>query len=264
MTQIQGPSYPTASVGMVSPDGFYLWDGFRWVPRLMSSAPQAVPLFRSGSGIALWARIGIALNMLALLLTIVADVGRVHITSRILNGEIVTLADAQASDDFVRLSAVLELGTFLIAVIAFCMWIHRATSNGPALGGSQLRFTSGWAVGWFFVPIANLIRPYQAVSEVWRTSDPQVGLTTAEQRATMKVSPLVGAWWILFVVAGFISRFVFLNGHNDTADSLRSSAIADIVGSSVLIVAGFLAVALVGAIDTRQMEKHLGAQIPTA
>jgi hypothetical protein len=244
---------------MVSPDGFYLWDGVRWVPRWMSPAPQAVPFFRAASGLALWARIGIALNMLALLLAIVADVGRVNITSRILNGEIVTLADAQASDNFVRLSAVLELGTFVIAVIAFCMWIHLATSNGPALGGAQLRFTPGWAVGWFFVPIANLVRPYQAVSEVWRTSDPGVGLTTAEQRARMKVSPLVSVWWILLVLAGLISRFVFFNARNDTADSLHSSAIADIVGSALLIIAGFLAVALVGAIDTRQTEKHLAA-----
>jgi hypothetical protein len=261
MSQMQGPVFPPPVAGMVSPDGYYLWDGARWVPRWQPPAP-VVPFFRSGSTLALWARIGIALNMLALLLMIVADAGRVNITSRIISGEGVSLVDAQASDDFVRLSSVLELGTLLLAAVAFSLWIHRATSNGPALGGAQLRFTPGWAVGWFYVPIANLFRPFQVVSEVWRTSDPRVGMTTAEQRAAMKVSPLVTAWWTLFVLAALISRYVFFSIRSDTADSLHGAAIADIVGSVSLIVAGILAVALVGAIDTRQTQKHLATLAP--
>ena len=60
----------------------------------------------------------------------------------------------------------------LLAAVAFCVWIHRAASNLPALGRYGMKFTPGWCVGWFFIPFANLVKPFQAVKELWRASHP--------------------------------------------------------------------------------------------
>ena len=56
--------------------------------------------------------------------------------------------------------------------IAWCVWQHRAHANLWAFARSGLRFTPGWAVGWWFVPIASLWKPFEAVRELWKASDP--------------------------------------------------------------------------------------------
>ena len=49
-------------------------------------------------------------------------------------------------------------------------WIHRANHNARQLGADDMRFTPGWAVGWYFVPIAWFWKPYQAMKEIWLAS----------------------------------------------------------------------------------------------
>ncbi|MFC1995866.1 DUF4328 domain-containing protein [Chloroflexota bacterium] len=45
---------------------------------------------------------------------------------------------------------------FVITAVLFYMWIHRAHRNLPSLGVSGLKYSPGWAVGGFFIPILNL------------------------------------------------------------------------------------------------------------
>lgn len=61
---------------------------------------------------------------------------------------------------------------FLTLIVLFSIRIYRANLNARALGAQGMRFSPGWTVGWFFVPVMNLFRPFQAVREVWKASDP--------------------------------------------------------------------------------------------
>ena len=71
--------------------------------------------------------------------------------------------------------AVIEIAVFIATVVVFLMWLYRTHENLTAFGvpKNQLEYSSGWAVGSFFVPIVSLIIPYRAVREVWRKSVPQ-------------------------------------------------------------------------------------------
>jgi hypothetical protein len=77
--------------------------------------------------------------------------------------------------------------------MAFLMWIHRSHRNLSAFGAQGLTFTPGWAVGWWFIPIFNLFRPFQIVREIWQASDPGMPAGAAWRRAPS--SPLIGWWW---------------------------------------------------------------------
>ncbi len=68
------------------------------------------------------------------------------------------------------ISALLTLLAFIATSVPFLMWIHRANRNARALGAQDMRFTPGWSVGWFFVPLLSLWKPYQAMKEIWRAS----------------------------------------------------------------------------------------------
>jgi heme/copper-type cytochrome/quinol oxidase subunit 2 len=61
--------------------------------------------------------------------------------------------------------AVIQIVIFIATVVVFLMWLYRAHENLTAFGvpKHQLEYSSGWAVGSFFVPIVSLIIPYRAV-----------------------------------------------------------------------------------------------------
>jgi hypothetical protein len=59
----------------------------------------------------------------------------------------------------------------------------------------RLRFTPGWAVGWWFVPFANLVKPFQTVRELWKASDPG-----APDWWGSETLPVIGWWWGGYVV----------------------------------------------------------------
>jgi hypothetical protein len=54
-----------------------------------------------------------------------------------------------------------------VAVPLFAVWVHRMQANTFALGIVGLRYTPAWAVGWYFVPVANLWMPYRVMLGIW-------------------------------------------------------------------------------------------------
>src|SRR5688572_5676802 len=54
------------------------------------------------------------------------------------------------------LAYVLFFLVLVVSIIVVGMWIYRAHANLSDAGVDGLEFTPGWAVGWYFIPIANL------------------------------------------------------------------------------------------------------------
>lgn len=90
------------------------------------------------------------------------------------------------------LSAVANAIVFYISAFAVGMWIYRAHDNLTLFGLTGLEFTPGWSVGWFFVPFANLVKPYEAMRELW-------GRNLGDRLHAAALLPL---WWGCFLVGG--------------------------------------------------------------
>ena len=80
------------------------------------------------------------------------------------------------------------------------MWLHRANYNARHLGASDMRFSPKWAVGWWFVPIWNLWKPYQVVKEIWKTS------VSPKNWKSQEVPLLLPRWWFIWIVSSALSR----------------------------------------------------------
>ena len=113
------------------------------------------------------------------------------------------------------------------------MWLHRAHANLPALGATGLKFSPGGAVGWWFVPIANMFQPYRVVAEVWRNSNPAGG-----------GGMVVGLWWVLFVGGNIIGSRAgsFYWDSEEPIEVMRADALMaisdgiDVVGAAMAII----------------------------
>jgi Domain of unknown function (DUF4328) len=98
----------------------------------------------------------------------------------------------------------------LCAVVPlFAIWIHRMQANTFALGVLSLQYTPAWAVGWFFVPIANLLVPYWVMQEIWCANRNPSGwqYDTANR--------LLILWWLLFLASMIYVRFSISYGPQD-------------------------------------------------
>jgi len=164
------------------------------------------------------------------------------------------LAEVQDSKDTALAVNSVLIWVILAAGIVWLVWQHRAHSNLSSLGVAGLKYTPGWAVGWWFIPFANVVLPFLTVRELWKASDPESGSTEWLAQRTI---PLLGFWWagwlltqVLFQIGRGIDRDL------KTIGDLRGEAWFFIAGNLSLIVTGVLAILVVRSIDARQAKKQ--------
>ena len=219
--------------------------------------------FASGHTRAQWARYLLATCIAMDFVAVGAGYMNIELFSRIAAGEDVTREE-------IFTIAVLQLGTmllrffvFLATVVLFLRWLHRAYSNLPALGVRHPEYSPRWAVGCFFVPYINLVRPYQIVGEIWRAGEPDSVEDDATQfhfiQARSRSTPLiVKAWWRLYIaagVAGYLAWCLSWGGNNSAADLVALNWIIE-AAYFFNLLAAILAILVIKNIDQMQEEKH--------
>jgi len=208
--------------------------------------------FQSGHQRAVWTIALFGFVILAEAAFAVNCVLQYELLSDIQRGEKFPLETLQANDARYAFTARIVLLLLFPTTIAFLMWTHRAYRNLPALGANRLDHTPGWAVGWFFVPFANLVKPYQVVAEIWRNSDPQA---IGAPYGAASVAPVV-YWWTAFLARGILSQFGVMlykvAPERQTLQNLMNATMSDLVVRVVTIIAALLAILVVHTIDKNQ------------
>jgi hypothetical protein len=218
-------------VGQVSPDGRWFWDGTRWVPtppQPQAYAP-AVEAFESAAGRANLASIFIGLS--------IAGIGVLAIANLAIDLEPANPSESQ--DLTVGLLALVGLmawiGTYVTAIVFFCMWLHRVVRNMPALGSPDPRWTPARAVGYCFVPFLNFVHPLWSVLDAWRGSDASRRVLYLQDRAVLGTPPLLVSWWVLWLGGLGISR-VSSNMTGPIAAALDVASGLALMGAAVLLI----------------------------
>lgn len=161
-------------------------------------------------------------------------------------GSQLTEAAGAANDARQQIVAIIYLLVFVVTGILFLIWINRANKNCHGFT-SGMEFTSGWSIGWYFIPFANLIKPFQAMSEIWRVSHDPVNWKS------MKPSALMRWWWGLWLLSGFLGQMSWkLSLKADSVSKLQDSTTISIASSAVDIVLCIVAAVMVGKIFKAQ------------
>lgn len=155
------------------------------------------------------------------------------------------LEDLLLSQYITGLTALLFLLVYLITGIFFLKWVYRTSKNMHMLGGDRWEHSAGSAVWWYFVPVASLFKPYQAMREIW---------SKAHKKKWGGETKLLPGWWTLWLISIILGQ---------TVSRLPTATIRECqVNSSLTIVAnllnialGFAALALISNIG-RAYEEH--------
>lgn len=114
--------------------------------------------------------------------------------------------EVYANDNREQMIAIVHLVFYLLSTIFFIRWFRRAYFNLHLLR-RDLEFSEGWAAGAWFVPIVNLFRPYQIMTDLYRGMQREL---QKRQLTGFDLSfSLVNMWWTVWIVAMIIGQIVF-------------------------------------------------------
>ena len=154
-----------------------------------------------------------------------------------------TQTEGESNDARQRAIGGLYLAVFIITGVTFLKWIYRANANCHGFGVRNMEFSPGWSIGWYFVPIANLWKPYQAMKELWNVSQNPIDWKNG------KGDPLIGWWWALWLISNVLGQIVIRTSMRaDSISSLKVSTTASIISGIIDIPLYIIAVSLITAI----------------
>ena len=176
-----------------------------------------------------------------------------NLFARAQRGEIISIDEANASDTRQAVIGGVQLLLFLVTIVVFIVWFRRMYRNLPSLGARNLRFTPGWAVGAWFVPFLNWVRPVQMTNDIWKASDPEMPDAVDTPWRSRPSTALIGFWWAAWIVSNFAGQFSFSVpvDYNDL-DTLQRSSAALIVADIASVIVTLFAIALVWRMTARQ------------
>ncbi len=228
-------------------------------PALVSGAGirrEVIP-FESGHRRARWTIWLLALGMFLDVAGMASTYSQVQMLEGVEQGRAVAPGEAESNDMRQGLIGIAQFGVLVGTAIAFLMWFHRAHRNLPALGSRHLKYSPGWAVGGFFVPFLNLVRPYQVMKEVWRGSDPAPASLQAGHPDDVPVSPRIGWWWALWIIMGIANQLSFrASMHAETVDALLAASWLDIGSDFISLPAALVTIFMVRGVDANQEQRN--------
>jgi Domain of unknown function (DUF4328)/Protein of unknown function (DUF2510) len=249
------------------------WDGTRWTDEFKASGsklhhvvgePEPVkPLWRLRN----LAIGGIVVIALIEAFSLIGTINRIALDQSFLDGGLVSREDLAHADDLDEAAAIgLVVGYLVLGPLTFIPWFHRAYSNLPRLGHRLLRYSPGWAIGSWFIPIFNLFRPKQIANDVYRGSQPN---STGREFFSDPVDPLLHWWWGILLASGLVARAAatVINDANDDVIFTAQAAVDAVEQEKTgLVISGVASVmAIVAAVlAIRVIARLTDAQVSTA
>ncbi|MGU3391605.1 DUF4328 domain-containing protein [Sphingomonas sp. M1A8_2b] len=136
------------------------------------------------------------------------------------------MASAHALRSADAFTSATSLAYSVSTVAAGCVvlrWVYLTNRNAHALYPA-MTVTPGWAVAWFFIPIAGLWKPFDGVRQTWQAS--------ADPKApdTVPIPALLRWWWGLWVVTSIM-------GNIEYSLSSRANTVEGMIGANLFTLA---------------------------
>ena len=153
------------------------------------------------------------------------------------------------------LLSLLSLIVFIPLVVFYCMWIYRCSLNCHYIQGAPLNTSPGMAVGWYFIPFANIWMPFPDMKEIW-------GVTFKGED-----SSIVGWWWGVWVFGGIFGGLIaggisFSKEMGALEGSVANSLlVGSSILSSVILITGCVLIVKIISRITAAHEEFAGGRI---
>lgn len=176
-----------------------------------------------------WTKLSLYLQIVVTVIAIISSFLEYQLLHDLQDGIYATVNQAviaaEASDARQKVIGYIALIISLLSGALILKWIYLANKNVRVLGATNLMYTPGWSIGYYFMPGTNLWKPYQAMKEIWKASlDPK---NWNDQK-----NPAILRWWWFFWL------FSSLFGNVAFRMVLKAKQIGDFIESNVFSLIG--------------------------
>lgn len=185
-------------------------------------------------------------------ISMVSDAMEISLLSQYLETGEYVQAEFEANDMRQGLIGVWILGYMIATLIVFGKWIYRAAANAHLTAPDFMETPAGWCVGWYFIPVMNLFKPFQAMREIWQASTASPG----QDPGDLGTPGFLRLWWGMWLLSGILGQISFRLVMHD--ESFETYLIADYLTIGESVVAIFLAltaITLVKQVTAAQVER---------
>jgi hypothetical protein len=148
-----------------------------------------------------------------------------------------TAANLDSAYSLYERAGQVQVSTTLLCAVLFITWFFLMRRRTGLMAPDRFRMGQGWAIGAWFIPVANLWLPYRVAVDMWGACSP---LPTEGETRRVPMWP-VNLWWGLFAGTTLLGRYAA--ARFDKADSL--AGISDAV--TLYLAVDLLYVAATGA-----------------
>jgi len=200
----------------------------------MTSTPSST--YRDLSSLTRWTKGLIAAQLVAAGVGIFVGLQEHQMLTLVARGTLYTESEvtqaSQSNDLRLLIVGSAQILIYIVGAIFFLKWIYHSDQNVHYFGANDLQFRPGWCVGWYFIPIANLWKPYQAMKEIWRASK------NPDEWQSQSASGTLSGWWALWILSIFI-------GNAATRLNLQAQELDDyFLANRVMILSDIIEIAL--------------------
>jgi hypothetical protein len=234
--------------------------------RCLGDSPEPAPAFGGTPGLWLRSPVGLGWAAVVLLGVVVAadlfavwaDFKQYDATGALADGETGAAAFRRAdrADSLYGVAAGAQAVSMVGCVVVYLCWFHRVRANAQVFNPFGHSKSPGWAIGGWFVPVANLWFPRRITLDIWDASSPW---------GTTRSHTLVNAWWALWLASLFAGRAATSDyGDSGGAAQVRDGALRMLISDSLDIAAAVLAILVVVRLTRMQHEKAMAGSAPAA
>lgn len=181
-----------------------------------------------------------------------------YLNSNVDSGGVLYYDGSSFESILIAFSGLFYIIIFFSSLIVYFIWVRQAYRNLASLQLKPAEFSSGWAIGSYFVPILNLFRPYTMMKEIWFGSQPKNNLpdeSEYEKIDRLTSTTFLKIWWTVFLINGSVGNYAFrLSIKAETASELIKSNWVGIVSDAVGIILSLTIIYLVSNIKLWQTE----------
>ncbi|PZF80602.1 DUF4328 domain-containing protein [Jiangella anatolica] len=187
------------------------------------------------------------------LLSVAAFAGRLAYVGDVIDSGDIDSSRAEDADAFVTTSTVLWYLVAIAIAAVFMVWQFRHARNARLLGAKGGVSSPGWAIGGWFIPLANAVIPAMNLYANGRASNSD-GRHGAEPS---RGGPgIVVLWAIVFWVVNGLARASWRESpeplDSDYLEQLRTADTFALAGNVGYVVAAVLAIVMVRTLTARQ------------
>lgn len=214
--------------------------------------------FKNPTSLTKWTKWFLYAQVVIAVIAIISSMLEYQLLSDFENGvytsQELAVAAGEASDARQGIVGIIQVLIFVVSGILILKWIHRANYNARQLGATDMAFTPGWSIGWYFIPIANLWKPYQAIKEIWKASSDPLNWKT------QSVSSMLPWWWFFWIVSNMFGNASFrLVMRAEEINELIAANVVTQLSDVTGIPLSFIVIGIINKVHEMQMA-HANAE----